>query len=43
MGIPARIIGDVRRQHKEFWTYGKQLYCDLARRYPGEFEKIEYR
>jgi carbonic anhydrase/acetyltransferase-like protein (isoleucine patch superfamily) len=40
MGIPAKIIGDVQLRHKDFWTYGKQLYCDLAKRYPQEFEQI---
>jgi carbonic anhydrase/acetyltransferase-like protein (isoleucine patch superfamily) len=40
MGIPARIVGDVQPRHKEFWTYGKQLYIDLAKRYPTALEKI---
>ena len=40
-GIPARISGIVKQRHKEFWTYGKQLYVDLARRYPRDLERIE--
>jgi len=39
-GIPARISGIVKQRHKEFWTYGKQLYVDLARQYPRDFERI---
>ena len=27
-GVPYRIIGDVEQRHKDFWTYGKQLYVD---------------
>jgi len=30
-GVPYKIIGDVQQRHKEFWTYGKQLYIALAR------------
>ena len=40
MGVPAKIVGDVQQKHKDFWIYGKQLYCDLAKRYPQEFEQI---
>ncbi len=41
VGVPARIVGDTQQRHKDFWTYGKQLYVDLAKSYPAEFEKIE--
>jgi carbonic anhydrase/acetyltransferase-like protein (isoleucine patch superfamily) len=40
LGVPGRIAGDVEQRHKDFWTYGKQLYVDLAARYPAEFERI---
>ncbi len=39
-GVPFKIIGDVKQKHKEFWTYGKQLYVDLARDYPDKFERL---
>ncbi len=39
-GVPFKIIGDVKQKHKDFWTYGKQLYVDLARDYPDKFEKL---
>jgi carbonic anhydrase/acetyltransferase-like protein (isoleucine patch superfamily) len=41
VGVPAQISGNVKQRHKEFWTYGKQLYVDLAKRYPRELEKME--
>ena len=40
MGVPAEIVGEVQQNHKDFWIYGKQLYVDLAKRYPQEFEQI---
>jgi carbonic anhydrase/acetyltransferase-like protein (isoleucine patch superfamily) len=40
MGVPAEIVGDVQQKHKDFWLYGKQLYVDLAKRYPQEFEQV---
>lgn len=39
-GVPCKIIGDVLEKHKEFWTYGKQLYIDLAKEYPEKYERI---
>jgi len=39
-GVPFKIIGDVKQKHKDFWTYGKQLYVDLAREYPEKFVKL---
>jgi carbonic anhydrase/acetyltransferase-like protein (isoleucine patch superfamily) len=39
-GVPFKIIGDVKQKHKDFWTYGKQLYVDLAGEYPEKFEKL---
>jgi len=39
-GVPFKIIGKVKQKHKDFWTYGKQLYVDLAKDYPGKFEKL---
>ena len=39
-GVPHKIIGRTMKKHKEFWTYGKRLYNDLAKEYPLKFEKI---
>ncbi|HNY72164.1 MAG TPA: hypothetical protein PLU95_01470 [Syntrophales bacterium] len=38
--VPFNIMGDVLPKHKEFWTYGKQLYIDLAAEYADNFEKL---
>jgi carbonic anhydrase/acetyltransferase-like protein (isoleucine patch superfamily) len=38
-GVPYKIIGDVEQRHKDFWSYGKQLYVDLAREYPDKLKK----
>jgi carbonic anhydrase/acetyltransferase-like protein (isoleucine patch superfamily) len=40
-GVPAGLTGDVQKRHKDFWSYGKQLYVDLAHKYPKEFERID--
>lgn len=32
-GNPARIVRQVRAKEEEFWSWGKQLYVDLARKY----------
>ena len=39
-GVPCRELGPTLPRHKEFWTYGKQLYVDLAAEYPDKFERI---
>jgi len=40
VGVPAQITDDVQSDQKAFWSYVKDLYIDLAHRYPKEFEKI---
>jgi carbonic anhydrase/acetyltransferase-like protein (isoleucine patch superfamily) len=32
-GNPARVVRALTEQDKEFWSWGKQLYVDLARKY----------
>jgi len=39
-GTPFKIIGNTLDRHKKFWTYGKQLYIDLAKEYPDKLERI---
>ncbi|MGD8540590.1 MAG: gamma carbonic anhydrase family protein [Candidatus Aminicenantes bacterium] len=43
VGSPAKVIGKVTAEQKEFWSYGKELYIEMAERYrtPGAFERIE--
>ena len=40
MGVPARIVGNITEEQKEFWLWGKQLYVDLAHQYPQALERI---
>jgi carbonic anhydrase/acetyltransferase-like protein (isoleucine patch superfamily) len=40
-GVPFKITGDIRPDHKKFWEYGKQLYVDLAHEYPEKFKRID--
>ena len=39
-GVPYRIIGRTMKKHKEFWTYGKQLYINLAKEYNTKLKRI---
>ena len=32
-GNPAKIVRDLSEKDQEFWTWGKQLYVDLAEKY----------
>ena len=32
----------VEERHKEFWNYGKDLYVDLAARYPQGCRRLDY-
>jgi len=40
-GVPGKVIGDVLPRHKEFWTWGKQLYVDLAKSYPEKLKRLD--
>ncbi|MBN2332068.1 MAG: gamma carbonic anhydrase family protein [Deltaproteobacteria bacterium] len=39
-GNPARVLGPVEERHRTFWEYGKDLYVDLAKRYPGGLRRL---
>jgi carbonic anhydrase/acetyltransferase-like protein (isoleucine patch superfamily) len=39
-GVPGKVVGPVEERHTAFWTYGKQLYVDLAGEYPHKLERI---
>jgi carbonic anhydrase/acetyltransferase-like protein (isoleucine patch superfamily) len=43
MGVPVKVMGKVDKKRKEFWSYGKKLYVEMARRYiaPGAFMRID--
>ncbi|MCD6292147.1 MAG: gamma carbonic anhydrase family protein [Deltaproteobacteria bacterium] len=40
-GNPAKEISKVKEQHKKFWNYGKDLYVDLAARYPQGCKRLD--
>ena len=43
VGVPVKVMGKVDKKQKEFWSYGKKLYVEMAHRYitPGAFTRIE--
>lgn len=43
VGVPVKVVSKVSKQQKEFWSYGKKLYTEMARRYlsPGAFCRID--
>ena len=41
VGVPARVVGPVRDDQRARWQRGKELYIDLARRYPSGLVEIE--
>lgn len=41
VGIPAKEIGDVKDHHKEELMKFKQIYRDLAKRYPSGLKKLQ--
>lgn len=40
-GNPAKEISKVNEVHKKFWNYGKDLYVDLAARYPQGCKRLD--
>lgn len=43
VGLPVRIIGDVGDQHADMALWAKELYIDLAHRYPEGLKEITER
>jgi carbonic anhydrase/acetyltransferase-like protein (isoleucine patch superfamily) len=43
VGVPAKVMGKVDKKQKEFWSYGKKLYVEMAHRYitPDAFLRID--
>ena len=40
-GNPACEIAKVNERHRHFWSYGKDLYVDLAARYPAGCRRLD--
>ena len=41
VGVPAEEKGPVKDHQKQLWSWGKELYIDLARRYPEGLKEIK--
>lgn len=43
VGVPVRAVGKIDQKQKDFWSYGKRLYIEMAHRYmaPGAFIRID--
>jgi len=41
VGVPAKVVADVVEEYKQQWTGFKDIYVDLARRYPKGLERID--
>jgi len=42
VGIPAKVIGEVKDEYKGTWTKYKEIYVGLARRYKEELKELEF-
>jgi phenylacetic acid degradation protein len=40
VGVPAKVVGDVKEEWKELWGSYKPVYVDLARRYPKGLKEV---
>jgi len=43
VGVPAKVIGDVKKEWKELWGSYKHVYVDLAHRYPQGLKEVAQR
>lgn len=41
VGVPAKVIADVRDDYKELWTKYKQLYAELALKYQKKLKRVD--
>lgn len=40
VGVPARVVGEVQPRHHDMAVWAKDVYIDLARRYPAGLKEI---
>jgi carbonic anhydrase/acetyltransferase-like protein (isoleucine patch superfamily) len=40
VGVPAKVIADVKEDYKELWTKYKGIYTELAKRYPKGLKRL---
>jgi phenylacetic acid degradation protein len=41
VGVPAKVVGDIKQEWKELWGSYKHVYVDLARRYPDGLRLVQ--
>ncbi len=41
VGIPAKVVGEVSKDYRKLWTSYKNLYAELALRYPQKLEIVK--
>ena len=41
VGVPAKIVGDVSEEYRKLWTRYKNLYAELALKYPKTLERMK--
>ncbi|MCP4660863.1 MAG: gamma carbonic anhydrase family protein [bacterium] len=41
VGVPARVVGKVGAEHQDMMVWAKEVYVDLARRYPTALREID--
>lgn len=41
VGVPAKIVGEVSKGYQKLWTGFKNLYAELALRYPGKLKIVK--
>ena len=41
VGVPAKVIGDVKKEWKELWGSYRHVYADLAHRYPTGLKEVD--
>jgi len=41
-GVPAEVIGNVKKNHSMFWNATKEMYQQLAKDYPRKLKKIKW-
>ncbi|OQA89391.1 MAG: 2,3,4,5-tetrahydropyridine-2,6-dicarboxylate N-acetyltransferase [bacterium ADurb.Bin236] len=41
LGVPVKVVGDIKENHIQMWSWAKELYRGLARRYPAGLERID--
>jgi carbonic anhydrase/acetyltransferase-like protein (isoleucine patch superfamily) len=41
VGVPAKVVGEVSEEYKKLWTNYKNIYVELARKYPQKLKAVK--